>query len=99
MAGRPKKPTALKELTGTAQPCRMNPNEPRPEVGLPDMPSWLTDDPVASALYEQVGTYIAEMKIGTRADGLGVAMLADQLTMYIELRHQVRTEGAAIDLD
>lgn len=99
MAGRPKKPTALKELTGTAQPCRMNPNEPRPEVGLPDMPSWLTDDPVASALYEQVGTYIAEMKIGTRADGLGVAMLADQLTMYIELRQQVRTEGAVIDLE
>ena len=31
MAGRPPIPTNLKVIRGTAQPCRMNENEPRPE--------------------------------------------------------------------
>jgi len=99
MAGRPKKPTALKELAGTAQPCRTNPNEPRPTVGIPDMPTWLVDDPTALSIYDQCAGYLAEMKVGTSADGIGVSMLADQLAIYIDLREQVRREGAVIELE
>lgn len=93
---RPKKPTAIKELSGTAQPCRMNPNEPRPEVGLPDMPFWVADDPLTQGLFDQVTKYVTDMKVGTVADGVGLAMLADQLALYLELRQQVREEGAVI---
>ena len=40
MPGRPRKPTALKLLQGTFQPCRANPDEPQPELvkGTPDPP-------------------------------------------------------------
>ena len=31
---RPRKPTAVKKLQGTLQPCRTNPNEPMPEHSL-----------------------------------------------------------------
>ena len=99
MAGRPKKPTALKEIAGTAQPCRTNPNEPRPTVGVPDMPTWLSEDPMALSIYDQCAHYLAEMKVGTNADGIGVSMLADQLAIYIDLRQQVRREGAVIELE
>lgn len=36
--GRPRKPTKLKQLSGTLQKCRMNPNEPVPSGPLPDAP-------------------------------------------------------------
>ena len=36
--GRPRKPTKLKELSGTLQKCRTNPNEPVPTGPLPDAP-------------------------------------------------------------
>lgn len=38
MAGRPRKPTALKRLQGTLQKCRTNPHEPIPEVDLKCVP-------------------------------------------------------------
>lgn len=98
-AGRPKKPTAMKELSGTAQPCRMNPNEPRPEVGLPDVPFWVGDDPLTQGLFDQVSKYVADMQVGTVADGVGLAMLADQLALYLELRQQVREEGAVMEVE
>lgn len=97
MAGRPTKPTAIKELTGTAQACRLNPNEPRPDVAIPDMPMWISDDPLTQGLYEQVTQYVVDMRVGTSVDGVGLALLADQLALYIELRKQVRTEGAVIE--
>jgi len=38
---RPRKPTELKLLKGTARPCRMNPDEPDQSSGLPVAPSHL----------------------------------------------------------
>jgi phage terminase small subunit len=35
------KPTALKLLQGTFQPCRGNPDEPKVQLGAPARPSWL----------------------------------------------------------
>jgi P27 family predicted phage terminase small subunit len=99
MAGRPKKPTALKELTGTLEKSRANPNEPRPDVAVPDMPMWVADDPMTASLYDQVTQYVVDMRVGTRADGVALALLADQLAMYLELRQQVREEGAVIEIE
>lgn len=45
MAGRPRKPTALKKLQGTLQKCRTNPDEPIPQIDLKSIvaPDYLTD--------------------------------------------------------
>jgi hypothetical protein len=41
---RPRTPTAMKHLKGTAQPCRLNPSEPRPTaIDVPPMPGHLPD--------------------------------------------------------
>ena len=42
--GRPPKPTALKVLQGTAQPCRMNPHEPEPVGELGPPPAYFDKD-------------------------------------------------------
>jgi P27 family predicted phage terminase small subunit len=44
MAGRKRIPTALKLIKGTAQPCRMNKNEPAPDPAPPRVTKWLPDE-------------------------------------------------------
>lgn len=45
MGGRPRKPTAVKRLQGTLQPCRTNAREPIPRIDLKSMkaPVYLTE--------------------------------------------------------
>jgi phage terminase small subunit len=44
LAGRKRIPTKLKLIKGTAQPCRMNKNEPAPDPGAPRVTKWLPDE-------------------------------------------------------
>lgn len=41
--GRPRKPTHLKVVSGTAQKCRINPDEPAGSTGCPVPPPWLSE--------------------------------------------------------
>lgn len=41
MRGRPRKPTRLHLVDGTARPDRANPNEPQPDPVIPVCPEWL----------------------------------------------------------
>ena len=96
MAGRPRKPTALHELHGTGQPSRMNQLEPVLAARMPDKPGWIEEDPLASALFNQVSQYVHNMGVATEVDGLGLALMADQLSIYIEMRKKIREEGTII---
>lgn len=42
MAGRPRKPTKIKQLSGTERKHRANPNEPEVASGWPECPDWLS---------------------------------------------------------
>ena len=95
-AGRPRKPTALHELQGTGQASRMNPNEPRLDKQLPDRPQWVDEDPTAAAIYNEVSTYVHRMGVSTEVDGIALSLLSDQLSIYLELRRQIREEGTVI---
>lgn len=97
-AGRPRKPTALHELQGTGQKSRMNGLEPVLANRLPDRPSWIEDDKLASGLYDQVVQYVHNMGIATEVDGLALSILADQLSIYIEMRSKIREEGTIIEV-
>lgn len=98
-AGRPRTPSALREVTGARTRAHHAQNEPKPAVRAPDKPAWLMDDPVANGLYDEVTAYIVGMRVGTEVDGIALGLLADQLAVYIELREQVRREGAIIELE
>lgn len=91
-----KKPTALKELQGTARADRANPLEPRPSVGIPDAPAWIDEDPVTRQLFDQVTKYIVDMKVATQVDGLALSLLADQLSLYLEIRNEIRSRGVML---
>jgi len=95
-AGRPKKPTAIKKLEGTYRSDRAYDNEPDLPVSLPDRPSWLDEDPLASQLFDQVTKYMVTMQVGTSVDGLALSMLSDQVAMYLRLRKTVLEEGEII---
>lgn len=69
MVGRKRKPDHLKVVSGTAQPCRMNPNAPAPSSDLPEPPDWLSER-AAEWFLKTVGIL----------DGMGIAS-ADHVDM------------------
>lgn len=98
MAGRKRKPEALKKLEGTFRKDRAGHSVSLP-AGLPDKPGWADYDPIASELYDQVATHCHSMGVGTEVDALGFALLADQLSMYLRLRAIVQADGPIIEVE
>ena len=99
MSGPVKKSAAIRELHGSRTRPHHSKSEPQPTVGMPDKPVWLENDPLASGLYDEVARYVEGMKVATAVDGVALSMLADQLSIYIGLREQVRREGVIIELE
>jgi phage terminase small subunit len=54
MAGRPRKPTALKQLEGTARPDRANALEPQFEVGAPAKPAEIATNRIAAEEWDRI---------------------------------------------
>ena len=95
MAGRKRKPEALKKLEGTFRKDRAGDSVALP-AGIPEKPAWTTHDDIASVLYDQVAAHCYSMGVGTEVDSLGFALLADQLSMYLRLRALVAADGPII---
>ena len=98
MAGRKRKPEALKKLEGTFRPSRAGDSLSLP-AGIPTKPEWAEHDQIASVLYDQVATYCYSMGVGTEVDALGFALLSDQLAMYLRLRALVAADGPIVDTE
>ena len=65
--GRPPKPTAVKELAGTLQPCRTNRDEWKPPVGIVPEPQGL--DAMALGLWREKVVMLTDAGVLTLADG------------------------------
>lgn len=85
---RPKLPTAVKEMKGTLRESRENPDEPRPDTGVPAMPMSLSAKEQA-AWHECVATLLP-MGVLTIADGLALEQLAVTIVEVRELHEQIR---------
>ncbi|TFZ59328.1 phage terminase small subunit P27 family [Methylorubrum sp. Q1] len=77
MAGRKRKPDALKQLAGTAQPCRMNPDAPTASEGEAEAPEWLSER--GAEIFDQLTAIIAGMGIASPDDTAMLSMLASRL--------------------
>ncbi len=77
MAGRKRKPDALKQLAGTAQPCRMNPEAPVASEGESEAPDWLSER--AAAIFGQLAAITDRMRIASPDDVAMLALLASRL--------------------
>lgn len=98
-AGRPRKPTALREMQGGRTRPHHSPSEPKPDVRIPDQPTWLSQDQLANTIYEEITAYVVRMNVGTEVDGPALGLLSQQLALYIEVRERVSREGAIIETE
>lgn len=91
--GRKKKPDHLKVLSGTAQPCRMNPDAPSANLGVADAPEWLSDR--AAELFAQLSATLFGMGIASPDDQAALAMLASRLE-EVELMTAAIEDGGRV---
>ena len=77
MAGRKRKPDHLKLVSGTAQPCRMNPEAPVPSPDLPTAPEWLSER--GAQIFDQLVGIIGPMGIGSATDTAMLTLAASRL--------------------
>ena len=90
-AGRPRKPTELKKLGGTAQPSRLNPLEPVPEVALGLPPDWLSA--TAKEYWSEIGGLLLQMKIVSYGDSAALMLLTDVLAEWCAVRRLIKRKG------
>lgn len=91
MAGRPRKPTKLKLLQGTAQPCRTNKNEPKLKASTPHIPEEIPGP--AEKAWRRLVKIIGPMKIMTRADAIALELAARAFADVIETGKVIEEKG------
>lgn len=92
---RPRKPTAVKKLQGTLQPCRTNPDEPVPQFPLKKIkaPDYL--DKRAQDLWTFAIAQAPE-ELLTSLDFAVFSCWADTMSKIIECQNIIDVEGAFI---
>lgn len=94
MTGRRPLPTRLKVLKGTAQPCRTNPREPRPEVVALDPPEYLGT--TARAEWRRKAEVLARMGVLTEGDDAALAAYCQAFERFVEAEGKLRQSGLLI---
>lgn len=80
MARRPT-PTHLKVVAGTQRKDRANPDEPKPPLGAPVPPVWLSDE--AKVQWGRFSVWLEQMGVLTTADGPALERL---VSVYLEVK-------------
>lgn len=89
---RPRIPTKLKVVKGTAQPCRTNKAEPKPAEGEPCRPAHLSAK--AKTAWRAVVPILQHMRILTVADGLALEGLCEAYADLHTARASLKKRGA-----
>ena len=95
--GRKRKPVALKKLESTFRKDRAPINVLELPNDFAAKPDWTNHDEIASSLYDEVSLTIHSMGISSKADGIAIALLADQLATYLKLRAMVLADGLIVE--
>ena len=86
----PKKPTKLKILQGTVRKDRMNKNEPKPDLQIPDAPDFLSD--AALEEWERITHELMQLGLLTNLDRAAIAMYCQCYGRVIEYERKVKNE-------
>ena len=92
MGNRPK-PTKLKLLQGNPGRRPINKAEPQPKRGIPMMPKWLNEFPVAVKEWKRESKELDDMGIMTTADRGDLAMRAYLSAQIQEMALEIKKEG------
>ena len=94
MAGRKPLPTKLKMLKGTAQKCRVNPNEPELAPALPEPPAFLGE--TAREEWLRKAPVLARMGVLTEGDDAALAAYCQAFERFVEAERKIRQSGLLI---
>ena len=94
MAGRKPIPTNLKLLKGTAQPCRIKKDEPKPKADDIRMPESLSDN--AKKHWEIVCKQLQDADIITNLDAHALAMYCEAYSRWTMANEQIAKYGVII---
>lgn len=93
--GRPRKPTALKELAGTARKDRANVAEPRLQpCPIPPPPDDLT--PTEREAWLELAAVVDPMRIATRADLEAFRQMVLAVAIVADARASLRAAGTVV---
>lgn len=93
--GRPMLPSNLKILKGTDQKCRMNENEPKPEIEAPDAPEFL--NAVALAEWNRLVPELVKLGILAKIDSTTLAAYCATFARWVEAEGMLMSEGSVIE--
>jgi P27 family predicted phage terminase small subunit len=91
---RPPKPTALKIVSGTNQPCRMRNDEPKPDSDLIEMPEGMSEK--AQKYFEDLKTKLLDCKVVTNIDNYALGMLAVAVADMYDIQEKLDRTGIVI---
>ena len=93
MKGRKPKPTRLKELAGTAQPCRVKPNEMEVSrlANIPEPPFYLTD--TGKNEFNIICSELSNKKMLHLVDLSLITTYCNEMALYIETETTLKTIG------
>ncbi len=95
MKGKKPIPTNLKVIHGTAQPCRMNPNEPKPEkAGCPKAPKTLSIE--ARKHWRRITKDLEACGVLTNIDQDALAVYCELYAQWVEAGNMIRKKGMVI---
>lgn len=93
-AGRKPIPTNLKVLRGTDQPCRINPNEPKPKADRIRPPFKLSKE--ARRHWTKLIKQLRDAKIVTEIDAHAAALYCESFATYCDAIEKVRLAGSVV---
>ena len=96
MAGRKPLPTQVKPLRGTAQRCRMNPDEPAPDPSLPDAPTHLS--PEAREEWDRVAGELYDLGVLSAVDRAALAAYCQAYGRWVAAERELRREDGSMNL-
>jgi phage terminase small subunit len=90
--GRPRTPTVLKVLKGTAQPCRLNKREPKVKaVDRPICPEHLPE--THRQWWDYIASHAAHLRCVTEAD---IPALEEMVGVKVEIEKLVKTKKSSV---
>jgi P27 family predicted phage terminase small subunit len=87
MAGRKRKPSAIRLVEGNAGHRPINKREPKPQRGIPSCPKHLSKR--AKQVYRRVGRLLDDVGVITKADWLALELLVSAYDEYRDARELI----------
>jgi P27 family predicted phage terminase small subunit len=94
MMGRPPLPTHIKLVKGTARPHRLNPNEPKPPLAVPEPPPHLEER--EKARFTSMAEMLLRRGVMTELDAGALARYATAWCRWVDAEAEIKKRGLVV---